>query len=78
METTISLKVRSQEALDLLKEMESNSLIEFVNSFEFEQTIMEKKSSKFKGIFSNEDTLSFDNHSKEMREEWQNIGLIII
>lgn len=73
METTISLKVRNNKALELLKQMEIESLIEFINFDTFENIENINKSDKYKGIFSKEDKISFDNHTNEMRNEWQNI-----
>lgn len=73
METTISLKVRNNKALELLKQMEIESLIEFINFDTFENIENNNKSDKYKGIFSKEDKISFDNHTNEMRNEWQNI-----
>lgn len=32
-----------------------------------------KISAKYKGIFTKKDTESFDNHTKTMRSEWENI-----
>jgi hypothetical protein len=32
-----------------------------------------KLSDKYKGVFSKEDAKSFNNHSQEMRKEWDNI-----
>jgi hypothetical protein len=71
-ETTISLKVRDNKAIDLLKKMETDSLIEFINFNNFENKEHINKSDKYRGIFSKEDKISFDNHTNEMRKEWQN------
>lgn len=72
METIISLKLRSDKALAMLKEMETESLIEFINFVGTENKSNLKKSHKFRGIFTKEDKISFDNHTNEMRKEWQN------
>ncbi len=72
METTISLKVRNNKALDLLKKIETESLIEFINFDTFENIETINKSDKYRGIFSKEDKISFDNNTNEMRKEWQN------
>lgn len=72
METIISLKLRDNKALDMLKEMETESLIELIS---FESNVSDKKvkkSDRFRGIFNKQDKISFDQHTNEMRNEWQN------
>jgi DNA modification methylase len=52
--------------------METESLIEFINFDTFENIETINKSDKYRGIFSKEDKISFDNNTNEMRKEWQN------
>jgi len=70
MENTILIQVTNEKALGLLRELEELHLIKVIKQNFSPITI--KLSDKYKGVFSKEDTKSFNEHSKTMRKEWDN------
>ncbi len=70
MDTTMLIEVTNQKVLRLLHELEELHLIKLLK--ENSVPVETKLSNKYKGVFSKEDTESFDKHTRTMRKEWGN------
>lgn len=71
MTTTLLIEVTNQKAIGLLHELEELHLIKVLNN-----DIMPSKtklSDKYRGAFTKEDAQSFNIHTQQMRNEWNNI-----
>ena len=64
------IKVTNQKALRLLHELEELHLIKVLK--ENFVPVKTKLSDKYKGVFSQEDARSFEEHTQTMRKEWDN------
>lgn len=71
MQDTLLIQVTNKKAIQLLHDMEALDLIKVVK--ENATSDKTKLSVKYKGVFSKEDAISFDNHTQAMRKEWNNI-----
>ncbi len=65
---TIVVEINNPNAFALLKELEELKILKIVKESVLEKKI--KLSDKYKNVFSKEDALDFDNHTKMMRKEW--------
>jgi len=70
MENTLLIQVNNLKALSLLHELEKLHLIKVLK--ENLTPSSSKLSEKYKGVFTKEDAISFDNHIKALRDEWEN------
>ena len=72
MDNTMLIQVTNQKALRLLYELEELHLIKVLR----EDFVPEKAklSDKYKGVFSKQDTMSFDEHTQTMRGEWNDLA----
>jgi hypothetical protein len=70
MENTMLIQLTNEKAIGLLRELEELHLIKVLNEDITPPQI--KLSDKYRGVFSKEDSLSFDEHTKTMRKEWGN------
>jgi len=68
MDKTILIQLTNQKALRLLEELEELHLIKLLK----ENLVPTKArlSDKYKGVFSEDDARSFDEHTQTMRKEW--------
>ncbi len=71
MKNTVLIEITNQKAMGLLHELEELHLIKVLKENISPSKI--KLSEKYKGVFSKEDALSFENHTKKLRKEWENI-----
>ena len=67
---TVLIQLMNEKALGLLLELEGLNLIKVLK--ENIDTPKPKLSDKYRGVFSKEDAENFDNHTKTMRQEWDN------
>ena len=71
MEDTMLIQLTNKKAIRLLHDMEDLNLIKVLKENIF--TAKTKLSDKYRGVFSKEDTKSFNEHTQTMRGEWDNI-----
>jgi hypothetical protein len=70
MDNTMLIQLTNQKALGLLHELEELHLIKVLK--ENFTTAKPKLSDKYRGVFSKEDAKSFNEHTQQMRKEWDN------
>jgi hypothetical protein len=70
MENTMLIQVTNQKAVGLLRELEELHLIKVLK--ENFAPVKTKLSDKYRGVFSKEDAQSFNDHTQQMRKEWDN------
>lgn len=70
MERTITIELRNERALTLIRELEALQLIRIIP--ENVSRKKEKLSDKYRGVFTSEDAKSFNDHTQTMRNEWNN------
>ncbi|MCE7042993.1 hypothetical protein [Dyadobacter sp. CY312] len=66
---TMLIQLTNQKAVRLLHELEELNLIKVLKE---NIDSKPKLSDKYRGVFSKEDAQNFDNHTKMMRQEWDN------
>ncbi len=71
MENTMLIQVTNQKAIGLLHELEELHLIKVLK--ENFDTVNTKLSDKYRGVFTKEDAKNFNEHTTNMRNEWDNI-----
>lgn len=71
MQDTMLIQLTNKKAVRLLHDMEELDLIKVVT--ENISATTAKLSDKYKGVFSKEDAISFNEHTQTMRKEWDNI-----
>ena len=71
MEDTILIQLTNKKAIRLLHDMEELDLIKVLK--ENISTSNTKLSDKYRNVFSKEDAKSFNEHTQQMRKEWDNI-----
>jgi len=71
MDKTMLIQVTNPKALKLLYELEELHLIKVLK--ENLAAVKTKLSDKYKGVFSEEDAKSFNEHTQTMHGEWDNI-----
>ncbi|QQR96871.1 MAG: hypothetical protein IPK18_08060 [Sphingobacteriales bacterium] len=71
MQDTILIQLTNKKAAQLIRDMEELDLIKVIDDNVSVENI--KLSEKYKNVFSKEDALSFDEHTQNMRKEWNNI-----
>jgi len=64
------IQLTNQKALGLLRELEELHLIKVLN--ENIAPPKTKLTDKYRGVFSKDDALSFNEHSQTIRKEWDN------
>ena len=67
---TMLIQLTNQKAARLLHELEELNLIKVLK--ENIDSSKPKLSDKYRGVFSKDDAMDFDNHTKTMRREWDN------
>lgn len=71
MEHTLLIQITDRKALRLLYELEELHLIKVLKGNI--ETAKPKLSDKYKEVFTKEDAKSFEEHTRKMRGEWENI-----
>jgi hypothetical protein len=71
MGNTILIQLTNKKAMMLLNDMEELDLIKVLK--ENVPATKIKLSDKYRGVFSQEDAKSFNDHTQIMRGEWDNI-----
>ncbi len=70
MENTMLIQVTNSKVIKLLHDLEDLNLIKVIKqNFNSPKT---KLSDKFRGVFTKEDAKSFNDHTEQMRKEWDN------
>lgn len=66
---TVLVQINNQKAYRLLEDLEDLNILKVL-----EKSIQpqQKLSEKYKGVFSEADAKSFDEHTQTMRKEWDN------
>jgi hypothetical protein len=70
MDNTMLIQLTNQKAVGLLHELEELHLIKVLK--ENLAPAKTKLSDKYRGVFSKEDAKSFNEHTQQMRKEWDN------
>lgn len=70
MENTMLIQLTNHRAAGLLHELEELQIIKVLQ--ENIAPAETKLSDKYRGVFSKEDADSFENHTQNMRKEWDN------
>jgi hypothetical protein len=70
MENTMLIQLINHRAAGLLHELEELQIIKVLQ--ENITSAKTKLSDKYRGVFSKEDAESFENHTQNMRKEWDN------
>jgi hypothetical protein len=71
MHNTILLQVNSPKTIQFLYELQELDLVKVLKVYS--TPVKTKLSDKYKGVFSKEDSISFNEHTKTMRNEWNGI-----
>ena len=66
---TLTIKVRDNKALKLIRDLESLDLIQVISSSP--EKPFEKLSETMTGSISEEEAISMQNQLKQMRDEWK-------
>jgi hypothetical protein len=66
---TIVVQINNKTAYRFLEDLEE---LELINVIKKDTLISEKLSDKYKGVFSEDDANSFNEHTSAMRKEWDN------
>ncbi len=64
------IQLTNKKALKLLQDMEELNLIKVLN--ENVDAVKLNLSEKYRNVFTKEDAKSFNEHTQEMRKEWDN------
>ena len=64
------IQVTNQKAIGLIHELEELQLIKVLK--ENFVPVKTKISDKYRGVFTKEDAKSFNEHTQQMRKEWEN------
>ena len=71
MKNKLLIEVKNEKVLRLLHTLEELELIKVLKKNP--DIVKPKLSDKYKDVFSKEDAKSFEDHTQEMRREWENI-----
>ncbi|MBK7505213.1 MAG: hypothetical protein IPI52_09175 [Bacteroidetes bacterium] len=71
MENTMLIQLTNQKAIGLLHELEELQLIKVLKENIAPTNI--KLSEKYRGVFTKKEAKSFNEHTQQMRKEWDNI-----
>ena len=66
---TVLVQINSTKAYKLLKNLEDLNIIKVLKK---SVKSKQKLSEKYKGVFSEDDTKSFNKHTQTMRDGWDN------
>jgi len=66
---TVLIQINNSKAYKLLEALEDLNILKVMKKSTLPQP---KLSEKYKGVFSEEDAKSFNEHTKTMRKEWDN------
>ena len=66
---TILIQIKDKKAYKLLEDLEDLQVLKVLN-----KNILPKQklSDKYRGVFSKDDAKSFNDHTQQMRKEWDN------
>ena len=64
------IELKNRKAISLLRDMEELDLIKVIK--EDISPIKPKLSEKYRNVFTNDEAKSFDSHTNELRNEWEN------
>lgn len=67
---TVLVQINNSKAYKLLKDLEDLHILKVLQKSVLPQ---QKLSEKYKGVFSKEDAENFNEHTKTIRKEWDNI-----
>ena len=67
---TLVIELKNRKAISLLRDMEELDLIKVIK--EDISPIKPKLSEKYRNVFTNDEAKSFDSHTNELRNEWEN------
>ena len=70
MESTMLIQLTNEKAIGLLHELEELHLIKVLKENIVPSAT--KLSDKYRGVFTEEDARSFNEHTQTMRKEWDN------
>ncbi|MCB9034943.1 MAG: hypothetical protein H6553_13985 [Chitinophagales bacterium] len=70
MNDTLIIELTNKKAVKLLQDMEDLNLIKVIKHNN--NTNKLNISKKYKGVFTKEDALSFNEHTQNSRKEWSN------
>jgi hypothetical protein len=71
MSHTMLIEITDEKAIGLLNELEELHLIKVLKKDT--QSEKARLSDKYRGVFTKEDAESFNEHTRNMREEWDNV-----
>jgi hypothetical protein len=71
MSHTMLIEITNEKAIGLLNELEELHLIKVLKIDT--QSEKARLSDKYSGVFTKEDAESFNEHTRNMRDEWDNI-----
>ena len=66
---TVLIHIKNNKAYKLLEDLEDLDVLKILEKSDIPQ---QKLSEKYRGIFSKEDALNFNDHTNSMRKEWDN------
>jgi hypothetical protein len=70
MESTMLIQLTNEKAIGLLHELEELHLIKVLKENIVPSAT--KLSDKYRGVFTEEDARSFNEHTQTLRKEWEN------
>ena len=70
MGNTVVIELKNRKAISLLRDMEELDLIKVIK--EDISPIKPKLSEKYRNVFTTDEAKSFDSHTNELRNEWEN------
>ncbi|NEN23528.1 hypothetical protein G3O08_08445 [Cryomorpha ignava] len=74
MENTITIQLTNKKTLKLIQELEALEALQLIKILKENLSASKAKlSDKYKGVFTKEDAMSFKEHTKSMRGEWDRI-----
>ena len=71
---TVLVEITDAKAYKYLKDLESIHILKVLKKY---NSTVQKLSEKYANVFIKDDSNSFDEHTNRIRQEWDNITLII-
>lgn len=66
---TILIQIKDKKAYKLLEDLEDLQILKVLNK---NIVPKQKLSDKYRGVFSKDDAKSFNDHTQQIRKEWDN------
>lgn len=66
---TVIVQINNSKAYQLLEDLEDRKMITLLKK---SNSPVKRLSEKYMGVFSEQDALSFNDHTKNIRAEWSN------